>query len=193
MQINQEKIEQSIIAQAVDEIVSERDIRDRVKAEVSARIDKIFKDTVEAQIAEVVTATVKTGFERSYCKVDSFGHPVGEPTTIARELEKQVSGYWNQTVDNEGKPTTDNYRSKGTRAEWLMTKLVAADFQGEMKQHVVNLGGTLKDKLRAELHETVNKLLSEVIHVRSYEDQHGRRMDRSCIDPEEGAASFPSK
>ena len=40
-----------------------------------------------------------------------------------------------------------------------------------MKQHVVNWGGALKDRLRGELHETVNKLLSDVFTVKSAFDQ----------------------
>jgi len=185
MQIDPEKIEQSIIAQAVEEIVSSRDIYQEVSAGIVARIDKLFEESVKDRIQTVVDSAVKDGFDRSYCRVDSFGRPVGEPTTIAQQLEKQVGNYWSQIVDREGKPTTNSYGSAGTRAEWLMTKLVAADFQGEMKQHVINLGGTLKDKLRAELHETVNKLLSEVFHVRSWEDQQGNRGDRSSIDPKQ--------
>lgn len=189
MQIDQQKIEQAIIEQAVAEVIHQEALHQQVNNAIALRIDEIFKDTAEKQISEAVAKAIETGFERSYCKIDSFGRPVGEPTTIAKELEKLVSGYWNQRVDSEGKPTEDNYRSKGTRAEWLMTKMVAADFQGEMKQHAINLGGTLKDKLRAELHDTVNRILSEIIHVRSLDDQNVNRNDMSTIHPREGGST----
>ena len=112
----------------------------------------------------------KAGFEREYQRVDSFGSPTGEKTTIRAELEKLISGYWNAKVDDQGKPS-DAYYAKATRAEWLMAKMCAADFQGEMKQHVVNLGAGLKDSLRNELRSTLDRLLGEVFHVRSATDQ----------------------
>jgi hypothetical protein len=63
-----------------------------------------------------------------------------------------------------------------------MMQMVAADFRDGMKQHVVNIGGALKDKLRTELHETINRLLADVFHVRSVSDQSTNRSDRSLID-----------
>lgn len=58
-----------------------------------------------------------------------------------------------------------------------MSKMVADDFNGHMKQHVVNVGGALKDQLRASLHGTVNELLSEVFRVNSQGDQAIKKED----------------
>ena len=52
--------------------------------------------------------------------------------------------------------------------------MAAADLGDEMKQHIVNVAAQLKDGLRKELHETVNKLMSEVFHVRSWDDQNAK-------------------
>lgn len=185
MQIDQEKIEKAIVEQAVEELVGNEDIYNRVRTGVDERINKIFKDTAEAQISEAIAIAIRKGFEHSYQKVDSFGRPSGDKTTIAEQLEKQIGGYWNVQVDKDGKPTDNSYSSKGNRAEWLMTKMVAEDFKGEMKQHIINLGGALKDKLREELHATVARLLSEVFYVRSQDDQKKNIQDSSIIRPKE--------
>jgi len=181
VELDQTRIEDAIVREVADKIIGEDALYDRVKRAVDARIDIHFKNVADAQIQAAIEAAVARGFEHEYCRIDSFGKRDGQPTTIRAELERVIAGYWNAKVDRAGKPSS-GYGSDITRAEWMMTQLVAADFQGEMKQHVVNLGGTLKDKLRAELHETVNKLLSEVFHVRSADDEARRRGDRSIID-----------
>lgn len=170
MELNQERIEAAIIAEVADRMVGEEELYSRAKTAVIARLDNLWKEKTEAKIQEVVEAAISNGFDREYQRIDSFGRPIGEKTTIRAELEKQIAGYWNATVDKQGKPST-GYGDKLTRAEWVMSQMVAADFHGDMKQHITNLGGTLKDKLRGELHETVNRLMSDVFHVRSLDDQ----------------------
>lgn len=184
MELNQTRIEDAIVREVADKMIGDDDLYGRVKRAVDQRIDNHFKNVADAQIKSAIELAITQGFEREYQRVDSFGQGQGERTTIRAELEKMIGGYWNTKVDRSGKPSS-GYGADITRAEWMMTQLVAADFQGEMKQHVVNLGGALKDKLRAELHETVNKLLSETFHVRSQGDQGTRRQDRSIIDPEQ--------
>lgn len=182
MELNQARIEDAIIREVSEKIIGDDDLWNRVKHAVDTRIDNHFKAVADAQIKTAIESAITQGFEREYQRVNAFGERQGAPTTIRAELEKLIGGYWNERVDRNGKPTDSTYNVV-TRAEWMMTQLVAADFKGEMHQHVVNLGGALKDKLRSELHETVNKLLSEVFHVKSAGDQAAKRTDRSCIDP----------
>jgi hypothetical protein len=182
MELDQERIENGIIKEAAANIIGNEELYDRVKRAIDLRIDKLWKETAEERIRSEVELAIAAGFEKSYRKVDSFGRVEGEPTTIRAELEKLIAGYWNASVDRQGKPS-NSYGATTTRAEWMMSQMVAADFQGEMKNHVINLGGALKDALRAELHETVNKLLSDVFKVRSIDDQGKKRGDSSIIQP----------
>lgn len=182
MELDQERIENGIIKEAAANIIGNEELYDRVKRAIDLRIDKLWKETAEERIRAEVELAIAAGFEKSYRKVDSFGRVEGEPTTIRAELEKLIADYWNASVDRQGKPSS-SYGATTTRAEWMMTQMVAADFQGEMKNHVINLGGALKDALRAELHATVNKLLSDVFKVRSVEDQGLKRHDSSIIQP----------
>jgi hypothetical protein len=188
MELNQTRIEDAIVQEVSDRIIDNEELTSRVMRAVDGRIDTLFKSVADAQIKTAVETAIQQGFDHEYRRVNSFGQPEGKPTTIRLELEKAIGGYWNTMVGRDGKPMTDSYNAKMTRAEWTMTQLVAADFQGEMKQHVVNLGGALKDKLRAELHDTVNKLLSEVFRVRSVGDEAAKRSDRSSIDPKQTGA-----
>lgn len=185
MEIDKDRIEEAIVQSVAESMASDGELEARIKSAVNRRIDEHFKNVGDARIAAAVEQSITEGFEHEYCRVTSFGERSGQPTTIRKELEKLVTGYWNQQVNkSDGKPSDSSYNSI-TRAEWTMLKIVAADFSGEMKQHVVNIGGSLKDSLRSELHSTVNKLLSEVFHVQSEGDRSLNKPGRSCIDPEQ--------
>jgi len=182
MEIDKNRIEDAIIQQVASDLISDESLWDRAKRAFDARIEKLWTEVAETRLRTEIELAITSGLEREYCKVDGFGMQKGEKTTIRAELENQIGGYWNTKVDRQGKPSTA-YGADMTRAEWMMTQLVAADFQGEMKQHVINLGGSLKDHLRKQLHETVNGLLSEVFYVRSQGDEELNRQDRSTIKP----------
>ena len=182
MELDNGKIEQAIVESVSETMISDGELESRVKAAVDSRIDQHFKTLGDAKISEAINAAILQGFEHEYCRVDGFGRRNGEPTTIRKELERVIAGYWNAQVDKNGKPTDSTYSSM-SRAEWQMVQLVAADFQGEMKQHIVNLGGSLKDHLRIQLRSTLDNLLSEVFHVQSEGDRELDKPGRSCIDP----------
>lgn len=183
MEIDTKRIEDAIITEVSSKMIGDDELYKRAETAVLERVDRLWESTAETRIRAEIEAVVAQGFDREYQRVDTFGLGKGEKTTIRAELEKLIAGYWNQRVDSKGKPTNSPYGDQPTRAEWLMAQMCAADFKGEMKQHVVNVGGALKDSLRRELHETVNRLLADVFNVRSADDQAASRGDRSLIMP----------
>lgn len=182
MQIDQAKIEQAIIDQAVEGFIGSDDLYERVKRSIESRIDKLFEDQVTVLIQQTVADITKAGFEREYRKSDGFGKPVGELTSISKELERLIEGYWTQRVGRDGKPTDSSYSST-SRAEWMMTQLCADDFSGAMKQHVVNVAGSLKDHFRTVLNQHVAVMLSDVFKVQSAGDRDLNNPGSSCIAP----------
>ena len=183
MQINQERIEKAIIEEAVNNILHEDKLAERISSAVNTKINALFKDRADAQIDAAINDAIRSGFDREYCRVTPWGEKEGAPTTIRKELDKLIGDYWNARVDKNGKAVTSSYGESITRAEWVMSKIVADDFNSQMKQHVVNVAGGLKDSLRRSLHETVNGLLSEVFKVNSQDDATLQRTGDACIQP----------
>lgn len=182
MELDREKIEAAIVREAAASIVSDDELYERVKRDIDARVDKLFASRVDAKITEAIDGAIRAGLDHSYQKRDNFGRATGEPTTVSAELERMIGGYWNTRVGSDGKPSDSSYNTV-TRAEWLMTKICAEDFQKEVKQYAINVTGQLKDGFRRELGETVNRVLSELFHVRSADDQNADRRDSSIIRP----------
>ena len=184
MNIDQEKIEKAIIEQAVYELVGKDELFDRVRNGINSRIDALFSEKVDTLVSETISNIANEGFDRTYQKVDAFGKPQGGKTTIRQELEKLVTAYWEARVDHRGRSTENSYNST-TRAEWMMAQICADDFSKEMKQHVVNVGGALKDHFRAVLNEHIGIMLSDVFKVNSAGDRSLKNKGGSAtIHPE---------
>lgn len=183
MDIDIAKIEAAVVREVADNLIGSDALWERVKSDIKTRMDNLWADVVEARLKDEIQKAITEGFERSYCRVDVYGRPQGSPTTISAELQRLVAGYWNERVDRNGKPDSSTYGTTYTRAEWVMMQMVTEKFSADMKQHVVNLGGALKDGLRAELQTTVNRLLSEVFHVKSLGDMSVKENGRAFMDP----------
>lgn len=185
MQIDQNKIEQAIIEQAVSGVMNDDQMYERIKRGIDGRIDKIFSERVNDLVNAAVEAIVKEGFERSYHVYDGFGRPAGEPTSISKELEKLVKDYWTTQVGRDGKPSSSGHGTT-SRAERMMLQICADDFSKEMKQHVVNVSGALKDHFRSVLNQHVAIMLSDVFKVQSQGDRDAGKPGSSSIAPPAG-------
>jgi hypothetical protein len=186
MKIDEKAIQDAIVAQAVQKIIGDDHIYERVKIGINARIEALFSERVEGLVSSTIDQIVKDGFDRAYTKRDGFGRAIGEPTSISKELERMMSDYWKAQVGRDGKPCTDSYTSV-PRAEWMMMTMCADDFKKEMAQHVINVGGRLKDHFREVLHDHVTKMLSDVFLVKSVGDvaltDQRKDTGRAIIDP----------
>ena len=171
LNINEEDLKAAIVEKAAEEILNQDDLSGMIRKEVNSRLDKIFVDRADAQIQAAIDTAVNGAFEREYQRVTGWGEPDGQKTTIRKELEKTVSGYWASKVDAKtGRPTDNSYNSV-TRAEYLMTQICAEDFSATMKQSVQNVTGALKDGLRNQLAAQMDTMLNELFRIKSLQDQ----------------------
>lgn len=172
LNINEDDLKAAIVAKASDEILrNDEDLSQIISREVKARIDKIFAERAQVQIEAAIASAIENSFDREYQRVTAWGEPQGPKTTIRAELLSTVSAYWSAQVDpRSGEPST-GYGDKITRAEWLMTQVCAEDFSTGLKNSVLSVTGALKDGLRVQLAAHMDKMLSDLFHIKSLQDQ----------------------
>lgn len=172
LNINEEDLKAAIVERAVEQFLGEdRDLSGLIAKEVKARLDKIFLDRAEAQIQAAIDGAVLAAFDREYQRVTAWGEPEGEKTSIRKQLDRIIDGYWSQFVEPKtGKPVTSNYNAV-TRAEYLMTTICANDFSAKMKQDATNVTGALKDGMRNQIGKVMDDILNGLFHVKSLQDQ----------------------
>ena len=172
LNINEEDIKKAIVEKAASDLLNnDDDLSGMVRKEVERRVQKIFVERAEAQIAAAVDAAVQNGFDTGYQRVNGWGQPEGEKTTIRAQLDKLIGGYWTAKVDPRTGKATDSSYSSVSRAEYLMTQICAENFSEEMKKHAQNITGSLKDGLRGQMAKVMDGMLDELFRIRSLQDQ----------------------
>jgi len=171
LSINELDIKAAIVQRASDEILNHIDMTEMIRKDVQGRIDKIFHANAEKQIEAMVADAIKDGLNREYQRVNNWGEPVGEVTTIKQSLDRIVSGYWTEKVDPKtGKKASSDYNAV-SRAEYIMTTVCADSFSDQMKTMTLSIAGHMKDGLRSELARQVDAMLGELFRVKSLQDQ----------------------
>ena len=170
MKIDEKKIADAVADQVTNHLIDDN-IYDEIRKRIQAKVDAIFADRADELISATVDAAVKAGFDLEYCRVDQWGKRQGEATTIRKELDRMISVYWSERVDqNSGKPSNSSY-STISRAEYLMTQICAEDFSKAMRQSALNITGALKDGLRNRMGKEMDEILGKLFKVKSLQDQ----------------------
>ena len=170
LNINEEELKAAIVAQAADQILAGDDLSGLIANEVNARINKIFATRADEQIQIAIDAAVVNAFDREYQRVTQWGDADGDKTSIRKELDRIVTGYWSAKVDPRSGTPSQSYNAV-TRAEYLMTTICAKDFTETMKQSALNVTGALKDGLRNQLALVMDEILNDLFRVKSLQDQ----------------------
>lgn len=170
IEFDEKKVEQLAVEAIANDFANKEDFEMVAKDRIRQKIDELFAEKAEALLGEAVDEAFKNALEKEYRKVDCFGKPEGETTSIKNELSKLTDAYWSQKVDRNGKPTTATY-NVSSRAQYLMTQICAQDFSEQMKQATLSITGSLKDSLRNNIAREVDALLSSLFHVKSLQDQ----------------------
>lgn len=168
IQIDNDKIMAAVVDKVAEEFMrTEGDLYDAVNAKIGKKIDALFTKSVEPRIQAELDKALADCFHREFQKTTAWGERDGEPTTISKELERLMSGFWAETVDDKGKPS--NY-AKLTRAEYTMAKVLGDDFNKQTERYLIQSAAWLKDGVRAHLRGEVDKMLANLFHVKSAQD-----------------------
>ena len=162
-------IMEAVVSRLVDEFMKSDDqLYDEVERRINKKIDALFLKSVEPRIQQELDRALTDCFHREYQKRTAWGEAEGEKTTISKELERLMSGYWSELVDDKGKPSS---YSKMTRAEYTMAKVTGEDFKDQMHRYLVQGAAALKDGLRAQMRQQIDTMLANLFHVQTAQDK----------------------
>lgn len=168
IEIDNGKILGAVVDKVAEEFMrTEGELFTQVEKRITKSIDALFVKSVEPRIQAVLDQALTDVFHKEYQKRTAWGENDGQTTTITKELEKLMSGFWAETVDEKGKPSS---YAKLTRAEYTMAKVLGEDFNKQTERYLVQSAAWLKDGVRTHLRGEVDKMLGKLFHVKSAQD-----------------------
>jgi hypothetical protein len=167
--LDQARIEQAIIDQAVDRIYGDEDaIYERVRCETENRVNKIITERLNAVIDQTINSVMEKALDTEVQPVNLWGEREGKPTSIRAALHERAKDFWHEKVNDKGEKST--YGGKA-RYEHVLTAITAKEFDAQIKQNIVAIAGALKDAVRADFYTAVDAKLNEFFKITSLEDQ----------------------
>jgi hypothetical protein len=147
----------------LNEITSK--ISENISNKLWAEERKTLQDKIQLKIDEQLMAILTT----TYQPVNQWGECEGAQTTIKALFEKQVKDYWLQGVDNQGRPTTRDYGTKTTRAEFIAKSQIETAFLNTMKSEMETIIKSFRDVLaqtmKQQSSEMIEKSIQSLIRV----------------------------
>lgn len=153
----------------------QKTIEDHVMAEVERKFMKKamekFEEAIDEKVSEVAFKVVDDFVEtQRFLQPKNSYDKNPEYKTIQEILGGKLEDALNQSVDENGKPTSSNYSRKGTRLEWLTGKLAQeyADekVQGAVKDIKLQIETFILQKVKGEI---FNQLSAEILKKIDFE------------------------
>lgn len=139
----------SIIRQAAD-TVTERagsDIRQSVAAQV--------QETIGARVGALIDATIEAGIQPR----NTYGEPIGEPTTLKAMIGGVGEKYLAEKVNKDG---NTGYHADRTRLEWLVAKAVEQHIDYRLKTEIEKAVKAATEAAAARVGEVAGAMLMKL-------------------------------
>ncbi len=164
--ISREDVLEKIAERAFEAVFEDRETSEQeyIDEIVCDKLEKEVKNLVEqahANIVEKVNAIMYTAveqvFNEPFQRINVWGEPEGEPTTIKDMIALEAKNYWEQKVDSRG--NVSSYTNAKPRAEYYATKIIEHVYDKQLEQQ----SKALAQKLKAKIPETIGDEVAKTI------------------------------
>lgn len=167
-ELNKEEINAAIIDKAVGQLLGDSDfLYERIDAEVG----KLIRDAIAKRLNDAVENTLNTimtqALDTEVSPVNIWGEREGKPTTLRAALHDRAAKFWSEKVNKKGE--ISNYGGK-PRYEYVLSEIVGSEFNAAIKQNIVNIAGAVKDAVRNDFYDAVDKNLNDLFKIKSIDD-----------------------
>lgn len=158
MNIETKQIEEAVIKQCVEEIVSTFSDPDHaVASAIHQQATKLLKERIEETINSKVKEVVEHGIEKLIIQpTNTYGEQKGNALTVREFIGSAVTKAMTEYVDSNGKPTDDSWYRKPENMR--INQIIAASL-GPMIQTEVNA-------MSAKLKSQIGNLIGEFVKVK---------------------------
>ena len=158
-----EEIRETIINSVVNK-VQDRLVQ-QVDTECNNRINSQLA-SIETAVSDKLNGIMDAFFDEPRDVTDRYGDVIKKGVTVRETLKKACDEFMNQSLDENGKPTTSHYSTKyKTRVDYIVAKSINHDMEWAIKRAVEDVTKNLKNKITDEVKKQMGDKLANILEL----------------------------
>lgn len=158
-----EEIRETIINGVVNK-VQDRLVQ-QVDTECNNRINNQLA-SIETAVSDKLNGMMDAFFDEPRDVTDRYGDVIKKGVTVRDTLKKACDEFMNQSLDENGKPTTSPYSTKyQTRVDYIVAKSINHDMEWAIKKAVEDVTKNLKNKITDEVKKQMGDKLANLLEL----------------------------
>ena len=158
-----EEIRETIINSIVNRV------QDRLVNQVDTECTKRINDqmaNIEKSVSDKLNSIMDSFFDEPRDVTDRWGDVVQKGVTVRDTLKKACDEFMNQSLDEQGRPTTSTYQVKyKTRVDYIVAKSIDYSMENAIKRAVEDVTKNLKDKISNEVKKQMGDKLANILEI----------------------------
>ena len=145
-----------------------RDLASRVSIKMLRKIEEHVEETIlktlTDRVDETISGLIENGMQTHMQPSDQFSNPKGEPITLTEFIAEKASGYLEEKVGRDGKPSTGSYGdAKTTRLNFFLSMAIDSAFEKEVNAGVAEIKGTIRAQMKDAAAAWLSKFQAETV------------------------------
>lgn len=158
-----EEIRESIINSVVNK-VQDRLVQ-QVDTECNNRINHQLAN-IETAVSDKLNGIMDAFFDEPRDVTDKYGDIIKKGVTVRDTLKKACDEFMNQSLDENGKPTTSSWNIKyKTRVDYIVAKSIDYNMESAIKRAVEDVTKNLKNKIADEVKKQMGNKLANILEL----------------------------
>ena len=157
-----EEIRETIINSVVNK-VQDRLVQ-QVDTECNNRINSQLAN-IETAVSDKLNGIMDAFFDEPRDVTDKYGDVIKKGVTVRDTLKKACDEFMNQSLDENGKPTTSSWSIKyKTRVDYIVAKSIDYNMESAIKRAVEDVTKNLKNKI-SEVKKQMGDKLANILEL----------------------------
>ncbi len=158
-----EQVRETIINSVVNK-VQDRLVQ-QVDTECNNRINNQMA-SIENAVSDKLNGIMDEFFDEPRDVTDKWGNVVKKGVTVRETLKSACDEFMNQSLDENGRPTTSSYNTKyKTRVDYIVAKSIDSNMTYAIKNAVSTVTDNLKKKITEEVKKQMGDKLANILEL----------------------------
>lgn len=163
MNIDQNKIEEAVVNQAVAEIVAAfTDPEHEIATAINSKAEALILERVNAAIDSEIKKVIEGGLESiMFPCTNTFGEQKRPDRTLREFIAEKVNEVFTEHVDGEGRPTKDSWYCRDDKNRRII-RLIDAAVKSKIQDDITAAAAQVKATINSHIAEFIKLQLNEL-------------------------------